>query len=154
MAESKPILIVEDDRVDVLVLKRALRDLHVTNELACAANGEEALAYLQDKGKETPCLILLDLNMPRMNGFEFLTALRADDAANNIPVIVVTTSAEPQDVTRSAELGAIAYVVKACDYREFREKLRVIAPYVACAQPPGELEMVPCQGACPQRPLS
>jgi CheY-like chemotaxis protein len=143
MPESKPILIVEDDRVDVLVLKRVLKDLHVMNELACTVNGEDALAHLRTRDSKMPCLILLDLNMPKMNGFEFLTALRGDDTIKDIPVVVVTTSAEPQDTARSFELGAVAYVVKCCDYREFREKLKVISPYTASAPSPAKLEMVP-----------
>ena len=122
MPERKPILIVEDDRVDVLILKRVLKDLHVTNKLVCVANGEEAIEYLRGQDSETACLILLDLNMPRMNGFEFLTILRADEAMKDIPVVVVTTSGESRDLARSFELGAAAYVVKCCDYGEFERR--------------------------------
>lgn len=142
MPGRKPILIVEDDRVDVLILKRVLKDLNVTNALVCVANGEEAIGYLRGKDSETACLILLDLNMPRMNGFEFLTILRADEALKDIPVVVVTTSGEPQDMARSFELGAAAYIVKCCDYGEFREKVKVVAPFLASVGSPASLEPV------------
>jgi CheY-like chemotaxis protein len=129
MPKPKPIQVVEDDSVDVMILRRVLKDLHAPNELACAANGEEALAYLRDEDNERPCVILLDLNMPRMNGFEFLRIMRADEAMKDIPVVVVTTSGEPQDITMSYELGAVAYIVKCCDYGEFREKIKTVEPY-------------------------
>jgi CheY-like chemotaxis protein len=143
MLNSKPILLVEDDYVDVMTVRRVFQDLHVTNELVWTANGEDALAHLRDKGKETPCVILLDLNMPRMNGVEFLQIVKADEALKDIPVVVVTTSGEQQDLTRSAELGAATYVIKCFEYREFREKIKTIESYFAPAQPPERLEPVP-----------
>jgi CheY-like chemotaxis protein len=135
MLNSKPILLVEDDYVDVMAVKRVLQDFHVANTLVYAANGEEALAYLKDKGNERPCVILLDLNMPRMNGIEFLEILRADEALRHIPVAVVTTSPERQDMARSFELGAVAYVIKCSSYGEFRERMRAVEVYMASAPP-------------------
>ena len=94
MRNSKPILLVEDDRVDAMTVKRALKDLNVTNLLVHTLNGEEALEYLTGEGNERPCIILLDLNMPRMNGIEFLKIIKADDELKKIPVVVLTTSEE------------------------------------------------------------
>jgi CheY-like chemotaxis protein len=135
MLDSKPILLVEDDCVDVMAVQRVLKELHVASELAYAPDGEEALAYLRSPENETPCVILLDLNMPKMNGIEFLEALRADEALRNIPVVVVTTSPDKQDMARSFDLGAVAYIVKCSSYGEFRERMMAISPYLAAVQP-------------------
>jgi CheY-like chemotaxis protein len=141
MSESRPILLVEDDYVDTMAVKRVLKELNTANDLVCALNGEEALAYLRGKGNKMPCLILLDLNMPKMNGMEFLRAVKADDTLKTVPVIVLTTSNEEQDMTRSFELGAAAYIVKAFGYRDFRERIRTIETYLAPDRPPERVEM-------------
>jgi CheY-like chemotaxis protein len=134
MAHVKPILLVEDDRLDSMAVCRALKELGVSNELMCARDGEEALMLLTDQHHETPCLILLDLNMPRMNGLEFLEAIRAENALKRIPIVMVSTSEAQQDLARSLELGAVAYVVKCPDYAEFRESMRVVENYVTQAR--------------------
>ena len=105
MRSTEPILLVEDDRVDAMTVKRALKELHVTNRLDIAENGEEALAFLRDPNNEKPGIILLDLNMPRMNGIEFLEVVKRDDRLRSIPVIVLTTSREEQDKVDSFNLG-------------------------------------------------
>ena len=91
MYNSKPVLLAEDDDADALMTKRALNDLKVTNKLVRKVDGEDALEYLTDRSNEKPSIILLDLNMPRMNGFEFLKILKADPMLKMIPVVVVTT---------------------------------------------------------------
>ncbi|MDO9236345.1 MAG: response regulator [Aquabacterium sp.] len=91
---NKPIFLIEDDQVDTMVVRRALKELHVANRLEHVENGEEALAYLRDPARERPCLILLDLNMPVMNGIEFLQAAKADSELKRMPVVVLTTSVE------------------------------------------------------------
>jgi CheY-like chemotaxis protein len=141
MPNSKPILLVEDDDVDVMVVKRTLRDLGVTADLVCTGGGEEALAYLADGSHHMPCVILLDLNMPKMDGFEFLTVVKADETLKNIPVVVVTTSADKHDRAESFERGAAAYVVKCLDYAAFRETFKTIEPYVVSIRPPENLDM-------------
>ncbi|MCX5643548.1 MAG: response regulator [Phycisphaerae bacterium] len=143
MLDSKPILLVEDDGVDVMAVQRVLKELKAANELAYAGNGEEALAYLRSPENEAPCMILLDLNMPKMGGLEFLQVLRANEALRNIPVMVVSTSAEKQDMARSFELGAVAYIVKCYSYGEFRERMRAITPYLAVVGPTEKLEPAP-----------
>jgi CheY-like chemotaxis protein len=142
MSDSKPILLVEDDCADVMIVKRTLRDLGVTVDLVCAGDREEAMAYLADKNRQTPCVILLDLNMPKMDGFEFLRAVKTDETLKDIPVLVVTTSGDKRDMAESFELGAAAYVVKSLDYAVFRETMKTIERYVISIRPSENLDMV------------
>ncbi|PTR08925.1 response regulator receiver domain-containing protein [Nitrosospira sp. Nsp5] len=126
---NKPILLVEDDQVDTMTVMRALKEIHVTNPVVHLENGEEALLYLQDPASEKPCIILLDLNMPIMNGIEFLQVVKHNDQLKRIPVIVLTTSEEQQDKMSSFNLGVAGYVVKPVDYRRFVEVMRSIDAY-------------------------
>jgi CheY-like chemotaxis protein len=128
MRNSKPILLVEDDNVDVMTVKRALQDLNIKNQLVSTANGEEALEYLNNNHSK-PCIILLDLNMPKMNGIEFLTIVKADEALKKIPVIVLTTSSQQQDIVESFKLSVAGYIVKSVDYAEFTEAISTINLY-------------------------
>jgi CheY-like chemotaxis protein len=139
-------LLVEDDCIDVLVVKRALRDLGLTPNLVCARDGEEALVYLADKNHRTPCVILLDLNMPKMNGLEFLQVVKADETLKDIPVVVVTTSGSPLDMMESFKGGAAAYVVKCVDYAVFREAMKTIVPYLAPARSSPACRRLPSPG--------
>jgi CheY-like chemotaxis protein len=136
MLDARTILLVEDDQVDLIAVKRVLKDAHVTQDLACAQNGEEALDYLRGKNRALPCLILLDLNMPRMGGLEFLEVLRADAALQGIPVVVVTTSTDNQDMAKCAALGIAAYVLKCPSFAEFRKSMEIIQPYLSPAPVP------------------
>ena len=126
---NRPILLVEDDQVDTMTVIRALKEIHVTNPVVQLENGEEALLYLQDPASEKPCIILLDLNMPIMNGIEFLQVVKHNDQLKRIPVIVLTTSEEQQDKMSSFNLGVAGYVVKPVDYRRFVEVMRSIDAY-------------------------
>lgn len=134
MQNSKPILLVEDDSVDVMIVARALKDLGVTNKLVHKANGEEALEYLRTEIE--PCVILLDLNMPVMNGVELLKVVKADEVLKRIPVAVLTTSNQEKDVSESFKLGAAEYIVKCIDYEEFLERISVIELYCALSKLP------------------
>jgi CheY-like chemotaxis protein len=138
MRNSKPILLVEDDDVDAMTAKRALGDLRITNPLVHAANGEQALRYLRDKDNKKPCLILLDLNMPKMNGIEFLKTVKVDNGLRKIPVVVLTTSRNEKDIVESFELSAAGYVVKPADYKKFVEAVRAINLYWALSELPNE----------------
>ncbi len=139
MQNSKPILLVEDDNVDVMTVKRALADLRVRNPLVHSTNGEEALEYLQAQSNKKPCLILLDLNMPKMNGVEFLRTIKTDKALKNIPVVVLTTSKSEKDIAEIFENGVAGYVVKPADYKKFVEAIRTINLYWALSElPSGE----------------
>ena len=139
MRNLKPILLVEDDDVDVMMVKRALKDLNVTNPLAHTLNGEEALEYLTAGSNKRPCIILLDLNMPKMNGVEFLKAIKADDALKKIPIVVLTTSRDTEDKFETFGLGAAGYIVKPADYKKFVEAMRAIDIYWTLSElPDGE----------------
>ncbi len=129
MINSKPILLVEDDNVDVMTVKRALKDLKINNPLVSTANGEEALEYLKNNGNKKPCIILLDLNMPKMNGIEFLKIAKADYTLKKIPVVVLTTSSQQQDIIESFKLSVAGYIVKSVDYSEFTEAISTINLY-------------------------
>jgi len=122
-------LLVEDDNVDVMTVRRALKDLQVASQLVPAGDGEEALDYLRNNSNAKPRIILLDLNMPKMNGTEFLKIVKTDETLKKIPVIVLTTSSSEQDIVRSFELGAAGYMVKSVDYRKFIEIIRAIDLY-------------------------
>lgn len=133
---NKPIMLVEDDEVDAMTVKRALKDLHVTNPLVIRENGEEALAYLRDPNNEKPCLILLDLNMPIMGGIEFLQLDKHDDTLKAIPVVVLTTSQEQQDKVNSFNLGVAGYMAKPVAYLQFVEVMRTINAYWTISEIP------------------
>jgi len=111
------ILLVEDDQLDVISVQRSLKNLEVDYELHTAYNGIEALALLREK-KLTPDVILLDLNMPKMNGIEFLKVLRSDSALNEIEVFIMTTSAETVDHDAAQRLGISGYIIKPLNYSD------------------------------------
>jgi len=122
-------LLVDDDRVDVMTTKRALKDINVTNPVYTAGNGEEALELLREGENEKPGVILLDLNMPKMNGIEFLRVIKNDDSLKRIPVVVLTTSKEEEDKVESFSLGVAGYMIKPVDYIKFVEVIRAINLY-------------------------
>ena len=136
MNSKKPILLVEDDKVDAMTVKRALRDLNVTNQLDVVGNGEEALAYLKNGENKEPCIILLDLNMPKMNGIEFLKIIKNMDSFKMIPVIVLTTSKNEQDRIESFRLSVAGYMIKPVDYLQFVETVKMIEMYWTLSELP------------------
>ncbi len=129
MNNKIPILLTEDDKVDAMTVKRALKELKVTNPLIIVENGEEALEYLKDVSNEQPGIILLDLNMPKMNGIEFLEIAKKDNKLKKIPVVVLTTSKEEQDKIESFNLGVAGYMIKPVDYLQFVEVVKTIHLY-------------------------
>lgn len=129
MNTKEPILLVEDDLVDVMTVRRCFEELNIKNPLVNAINGEEALGYLQGAKNPRPALVLLDLNMPRMNGFEFLRVVKSDDFLKAIPVVILTTSNQSSDVLESYHLGAAGYIVKSADYQRFVEAVGVLYNY-------------------------
>jgi CheY-like chemotaxis protein len=129
MRTEQTILLVEDDQVDYMTIKRALRQIENQNPLHRVADGEKALNYLNDKSTPRPGLILLDLNMPRMNGHEFLHHIKTDPELRRIPVVVLTTSREDGDRVSSFEQSVAGYMVKPVDYPQFVEVMRTIRDY-------------------------
>jgi len=136
MNEKQTILLIEDDRVDIKSVKRALEDLRVANPLVVTHNGEEALEFLQNKTNKRPGLILLDLRMPRMNGIEFLKAMKKDNKLKIIPIVVLTTSKEDEDKINSFNLGVAGYMMKPVDYKHFVEVIRTIEMYWILSESP------------------
>jgi len=133
---NKPVMLVEDDQVDVMTVRRAFKDLKITNQLITATNGEEALKILRNGISDFPCIILLDINMPKMNGHEFLSAIKKDDRLKMIPVIMLTTSAEEKDRAAGFSQNLAGYMIKPVDYNDFVELLRTINSYWAFSQLP------------------
>lgn len=138
MKSDKPLLLVEDDEVDVLTVRRALRDLGVDNELEVASDGEEALEHLRsiESERRRPALILLDLNMPRMNGLEFLRAAREEELIRSIPVVVLTTSRQDRDIVEGFDLAVAGYMVKPVEYEKFLDVMRTIDEYWSLSELP------------------
>ncbi len=136
MHNSKPILLVEDDRVDAMTVRRALKDLKVINELVLSVNGEEALEYLQSESNKKPCVILLDLNLPKLNGLDFLKIAKGEEELKKIPVVALTTSKEAPDIDASFKLGVSGYIVKPVDYEKFVEAIRVLELYWTLSELP------------------
>ncbi len=136
MRYNIPILLVEDDQVDVMTIKRALKEIKVTNPLYIAGNGEEALEILRDRHNDRPGLILLDLNLPRMNGIEFLRVIKQDDKFKKIPVVVLTTSREEEDKIESFSLGVSGYMIKPVEYIKFVEVIKTIDLYWTLSELP------------------
>jgi CheY-like chemotaxis protein len=141
--ENKPtsVLLVDDDEVDVMTVKRAFKKNNITNPLYVAANGVEALAML--RGNELPKLlpgqrrlILLDLNMPKMGGIEFLRELRADPELRPLPVIVLTTSNEEKDKVEAYNLNVAGYIIKPVTFSNFVETVATLNKYWTLSEMP------------------
>ena len=136
------VLLVEDDPGDVLMTREAFDDNKVANSLHVVNDGAEALAFLRKEGEyadaPTPDLVLLDLNLPRVDGREVLAAVKVDDELRQIPIVVLTTSEAEEDVLRSYALHANAYVTKPVDFDRFIEVVRKIDDFfVSVVRLPG-----------------
>ncbi len=129
------ILLVEDDEVDVMTVQRAFKKGNITNPLYIAGNGLEALAMLRGVSGQASAIptdrriILLDLNMPKMNGLEFLQELRADPTIRHIPVVVLTTSNEEQDRVQAYNLNVAGYILKPITFGNFVELMVTLNKY-------------------------
>jgi CheY-like chemotaxis protein len=131
------ILLVEDDEVDVMNVRRAFERNKVTNPLYVAGNGLEALAILRDGTvPRERRLILLDLNMPKMNGIEFLQALRADPDLASTPVVILTTSNDDQDKIDAYNLNVAGYLLKPVTFSNFCERMSALNKYWTLVEMP------------------
>jgi CheY-like chemotaxis protein len=124
------VLLVEDDPGDVLMTREALADSKLLNELAVASDGEEAIEYLRAAAEtgtpKKPDLILLDLNLPRVDGREVLEFVKSHERLRRIPVVVLTTSSAEEDIVRSYDLHANAYITKPVDFEQFMSVVRKV----------------------------
>ena len=123
------ILLVEDDEVDVMNVKRAFKKGNISNPLHVANNGLEALEYLRNGDLANPRIILLDLNMPKMGGIEFLKEIREDDDLRNISVFVMTTSNEDSDKIDAYNLNVAGYILKPLSMDRFIEAVSILNNY-------------------------
>ena len=133
---KKIILLVEDNPDDELLAIRALKKNNISNEVVVARDGVEALDYLFGTGahagrdmSEMPQIILLDLKLPKIDGFEVLRRLRSDERTKLLPVVVLTSSREEQDLTESYSLGANSYIRKPVNFTRFTEAIRQLGLY-------------------------
>lgn len=143
--ENKSILLVEDDEDDILLMMRALKKKRIKNEIVVVRDGLAALDYLFATGahagrdpSEAPAVILLDLHLPKMDGFEVLRRLRADERTRLFPVVILTSSLEDQDRLEGYQLGANSYVRKPVDFDQFAEAVAQLGLYwlIINAPPP------------------
>lgn len=148
MAPLKRILLVEDNERDVELTLAALDENNLANEVVTARDGVEALDYLYHRGKFSghanglPVVVLLDLKMPRVDGLEVLRQMRSDATLKHVPVVMITSSREEQDLINSYQLGVNAYVVKPVDFQKFVESVKQIGFFWAVINepPPGAVK--------------
>jgi CheY-like chemotaxis protein len=121
--QHRPILLIEDNPMDEDLTRRAFARRKVINPIEVARDGEQALEYLErwQAGSPLPVVILLDLNLPKVNGLEILRQFKASSYVQKVPVIILTTSAEDRDIKIAYELGANSYIVKPVDFEKFIE---------------------------------
>jgi len=135
MKKDRPVLLVEDDAVAAMTVKRSFRELSIGNEIVHRPNGLEALEYLKTADQK-PCLILLDIHMPRMNGIEFLERIKQSEEHRSIPVVMLTTSNDERDKQLAFNLGAAGYVLKTMDYEHFVDAVKAIDHYWTISELP------------------
>ncbi len=133
MSDLIKILLVEDNPGDVRLTREALKEAKIENELILAINGEEALDCLFGRGRFSNCIkpdiILLDLNLPKVDGREVLRTIKSDNNLKRIPVIVLTTSKAEEDIIKAYDLSANAYITKPVDMDEFLKVIRAIGGF-------------------------
>jgi len=137
MVEIRTILFAEDNPKDVELTLEALGDHNLANNVIVMRDGVETMDYLRCEGKYkqrkpgNPAVLLLDIKMPRMDGIEVLKAIRSDKKLHTLPVVMLTSSREEQDVIKSYELGVNAYVVKPVNFKEFIEAVKQLGVFWA-----------------------
>jgi len=142
MLKLKKILFAEDDLNDVELTLRALEEYNIANDIEVVHDGQEALDYLYKKGKFTdrpngnPVVIFLDIKMPKVDGLEVLKHIKSDPELKTIPVVILTSSNEEQDILRSYNLGVNAYVVKPVDFYRFSDAVEQVGVFWAILNEP------------------
>ncbi|HLJ09867.1 MAG TPA: response regulator [Planctomycetaceae bacterium] len=127
------ILLVDDNDDDVVLLEESFRDSHFVNLLQVVHDGEEAILYLRRQGRhqnaKVPGLVLLDINMPKKNGFEVLQIMKSDPVLRTIPVVMLTTSTRDEDIVRSYDGGACSFVSKPVNFEKLKEVIKQFTLY-------------------------
>jgi CheY-like chemotaxis protein len=142
MAKIKRILLAEDNENDVELTLTALQECRLSNEVEVVRDGADALDYIYHRGNYTerldglPCVILLDLKMPRVDGLEVLRQLKSDPMLRHIPVVMLTSSREEKDLVQSYDLGVNAFVVKPVDFEQFLKVIRNLGMFWAIVNEP------------------
>ena len=134
--KPKTILLVEDNPSDVGLTRRALEKSRISNDLVVVEDGQEALDYLFGRNlpagqsaNELPALILLDLKLPKMSGLEVLHRIRSDEHTSRLPVVILTTSSEEDDIAQSYDMGANSFIRKPVDFNQFAEAIQHLGLY-------------------------
>ena len=134
--EAIKILLVEDNPDHVMLIKNVLEENNLRNEIYVVTDGQEALDYMYHRGKYAdeskvprPGLILLDLKLPKVDGFEVLSQLKSDPELKSIPIIILTTSSQDEEIVRGYALGANSYVAKPVKFSEFADKIKNLQLY-------------------------
>ncbi|MGB2232134.1 MAG: response regulator [Flavobacteriaceae bacterium] len=125
------VLLIEDDTIEVMKLNRTITKLKLNHKIVIANNGEEALKTLK-VDNFLPDIILLDLNMPKMNGIEFLSILKSDENLRYIPAIILTTSKNQKDLLECYKIGIAGYVLKPLKYEDYILKIQNLLDYWSC----------------------
>jgi CheY-like chemotaxis protein len=128
MAKNLKILLIEDNLIEIMKMKRTISLLKLGHTMQEAKNGEEALKILEDKSN-FPDIILLDLNMPKMSGIEFLTIIKSSDEFKHIPTIILTTSDNQKDLFECYRIGISGYVLKPLKYDDYVKKIESVLNY-------------------------
>ncbi|GAQ48809.1 response regulator [Flavobacterium psychrophilum] len=128
MAKSLNILLIEDDTIEIMKFNRVLKTIEANHKIIEANNGEEALEILKEK-ENTPDIIILDLNMPRINGIEFLGILKQDPVLKYIPAIILTTSNNHTDILECYKIGIAGYVLKPLKYDNYVDRIKKMLDY-------------------------
>ncbi|WP_439129515.1 response regulator [Polaribacter sp.] len=128
MNENLNILFIEDNLIEIMKMKRTISFLKLDHKLQEAKNGEEALEILKDKSK-LPDIILLDLNMPKISGIEFLSIIKENKVLRNIPVIILTTSDNQKDLIECFKIGVSGYILKPLKYDDYVAKIEKVLNY-------------------------
>jgi len=136
MSDIKTILLVEDNPQDEMLILRSLRKVNLANQVDVARDGQQALDYLfregefaERSGPDLPMVVLLDINLPRVNGLEVLERIRGDQRTHLLPVVILTSSDEERDRLKSYENGANSFVRKPLDFTEFAESVASLGVY-------------------------
>ncbi|MBF0573127.1 MAG: response regulator [Desulfamplus sp.] len=130
--DSNKILLIEDNSSDIELTKRAFKKNNISNEIVVMEDGQDALDYLLSPSKSPehlPELILLDLKLPRIDGLEVLKRIRSDNRTKQLPIVVLTSSKEEQDIVAAYDNGANSYIRKPVDFKQFTESIRILSTY-------------------------